>query len=111
MKKQINPTIKAHLVRGAFYLILLVAVCAIPFALAQRNTIKSARSAKVLQAARTAAKEKMGANTNIVRNGAPSCAPVSLTGVKSKPAVMPYDVRPAPVLPRTSQVPLNNSGP
>ena len=35
MKKQINPTIKAHLIRGAFYLLLLVAVCAIPFALAQ----------------------------------------------------------------------------
>jgi len=34
MKKQINPTIKAHLIRGAFYLLLLVAVCAIPFALA-----------------------------------------------------------------------------
>jgi hypothetical protein len=40
MKKQINPTIKAHLLRGAFYLLLLVAVCAIPFALAQRNAIK-----------------------------------------------------------------------
>src|SRR6188472_3540364 len=37
MKKQINPTIKAHLIRGAFYLILLVAVCAIPFALAARK--------------------------------------------------------------------------
>ena len=34
MKKQINPTIKAHLIRSAFYLLLLVAVCAIPFALA-----------------------------------------------------------------------------
>jgi hypothetical protein len=40
MKKQINPTIKAHLIRGAFYLLLLIAVCAIPFALAQRNAIK-----------------------------------------------------------------------
>src|SRR6476620_10615210 len=43
MKKQINPTIKAHLIRGAFYLLLLVAVCAIPFVLAQsraRGTIK-----------------------------------------------------------------------
>src|ERR1043166_9860366 len=40
MKKQINSTINAHLVRGAFYLLLLVAVCAIPFALAQRNTSK-----------------------------------------------------------------------
>src|SRR5882672_4251684 len=37
MKKQINPTIKAHLIRGAFYLLLLIAVCAIQFALAQRN--------------------------------------------------------------------------
>src|SRR3982751_1662515 len=39
MKKQINPTIKAHLIRGASYLLLLVAVCAIPFALAQRNPV------------------------------------------------------------------------
>jgi Kelch motif/Galactose oxidase, central domain len=40
MKKQINPTIKAHLIRSAFYVLLLLAVCVIPFALAQRNTIK-----------------------------------------------------------------------
>ena len=38
MKKQINPTIKAHLIRSAFYLLLLVAVCAIPFALAQSRS-------------------------------------------------------------------------
>src|SRR6266513_2087929 len=41
MKKQINPTIKAHLIRGAFYLLLLLAVCAIPFAMGQRNTKKN----------------------------------------------------------------------
>src|SRR5215813_4046283 len=35
MKKQINLAIKAHLIRGAFYLFLLFAVCAVPFALAQ----------------------------------------------------------------------------
>ena len=35
MKKQINPTIKAHLIRAAFYVLLLLAVCAIPFALAR----------------------------------------------------------------------------
>jgi hypothetical protein len=40
MKKQINPTIKAHLIRGAFYLLLLIGFCTIPFALAQRNAIK-----------------------------------------------------------------------
>ena len=43
MKKQINPTIKAHLIRGAFYLILLVAVCAIPFALAQSRSRATAK--------------------------------------------------------------------
>ena len=39
MKKQTSSTIKAHLLRGAFYLLLLLAVCAIPFALAQPNSI------------------------------------------------------------------------
>jgi N-acetylneuraminic acid mutarotase len=38
MKKQINPTIKAHLLRSGFYVLLLLAVCVIPFALAQRDT-------------------------------------------------------------------------
>src|SRR5438874_10237040 len=41
MKKQTNPNIKAHLVRGAFYLLLLMAVGVIPFALAQRAATKS----------------------------------------------------------------------
>ena len=40
MKKQINPNTKAHLIRSAFYVLLLLAVCVIPFALAQRNTPK-----------------------------------------------------------------------
>src|SRR5690348_13751593 len=38
MKKQIHPSIKAHLLRSVFYLLLLVAVCAIPFALAQSGS-------------------------------------------------------------------------
>ena len=37
MKKQINPSINAHLLRGAFFLLLLLAICVIPFALAQRG--------------------------------------------------------------------------
>src|SRR6266480_6569817 len=40
MKKQINPTIKGHLFGSAFYLLLLLAVCVIPFALGQRTTTK-----------------------------------------------------------------------
>ena len=40
MKKRIKPNIQAHLFQGAFYVLFLVAVCAIPFALAQRNATK-----------------------------------------------------------------------
>src|SRR5262249_36874705 len=43
MKKQINPTIKAHLIQSAFILLSLLAVCAIPFALAQRNSSKQSK--------------------------------------------------------------------
>jgi hypothetical protein len=42
MKKQINPTIKAHLLRSALFVPLLVAICAIPFALAQQASKKNA---------------------------------------------------------------------
>jgi subtilisin-like proprotein convertase family protein len=45
MNKQINPTIKAHLLRSAYYVLLLLAVCVIPFALAQRNSKVSKQSA------------------------------------------------------------------
>jgi N-acetylneuraminic acid mutarotase len=52
MKKQTNPTTKAHLIRGAFYLTLLIAICAIPFALAQSRsrgtTWQSKQSQKAL---------------------------------------------------------------
>ena len=41
MKKQINSTINAHLPRGACYLLLLLAVCAIP--LPWRNKDRSSR--------------------------------------------------------------------
>src|SRR5205823_4310764 len=34
------PTIKAQILRSAFILLSLVAICAIPFSLAQRNTTK-----------------------------------------------------------------------
>ena len=84
MKKQINPTIKAHLIRGAFYLLLLMAVCAIPFALAQRNATKRGVAHPVAKFA-------------------------SQSNADSR--FLPYDVRKAPSLPRTSQVPLKSSGP
>jgi hypothetical protein len=48
MKKQINPNTKAHLLRSGFYLILLVAVGVIPFALGQLATTKQNAAADPL---------------------------------------------------------------
>src|SRR5213592_4973141 len=56
MKKQINPSIKAQILRSAFILLLLVAVSAIPFALAQprsRGTAKRSVAASAIRADRT----------------------------------------------------------
>src|SRR6478735_12116994 len=55
MKKQTEQNIKAHLLRGAFYLLLLLAVCAIPFALGQsrsRGTAKRSVAASAIRADR-----------------------------------------------------------
>ncbi|HEX3587869.1 MAG TPA: hypothetical protein VH024_17850, partial [Candidatus Angelobacter sp.] len=56
MKKQINPSIKAQILRSAFILLSLVAVSAIPFALAQsrsRGTAKPSVAASAIRADRT----------------------------------------------------------
>lgn len=55
MKKQINSATKAHLIRSAFYLLLLLAICAIPFALAQRNADKRKQSTQFQKAPETQA--------------------------------------------------------
>src|SRR5437899_5287597 len=49
MKQQIKHSIKAYLIRGAFYLLLLIAVCTIPVALAQRNVAKQGMTKAVLK--------------------------------------------------------------
>src|SRR5919112_2061415 len=52
MKKQNNPSIKAHLIRSMLYVLLLVAICVIPFALAQLNaTSATASSATSIRSA------------------------------------------------------------
>ena len=116
MKKQINPNTKAHLIRSAFYVLLLLAVCVIPFALAQRNTIKRSAATKPRVAATKIAANK--AQLMAARERAKS-VPSSLIGKKqlaqqktaSDQAQLRYDVRRAPSLPRVSQVPLQTSGP
>ena len=88
MKKQKKQSIKAHLIRSAFYVILLVAVCVIPFALAQRNAM----------------------NRNVApatsRNFNPATAPSSNEAGQSQPTVssgaidVPFTVPPFPKEPQ-----------
>jgi hypothetical protein len=47
-EKPINPNVKVHLIRGALYFLLLLAVSLIPFALAQRTTAKGNRPATTI---------------------------------------------------------------
>ena len=95
MKKQINPTIKAHLIRGAFYLLLLLAVCAIPFALAQRNAAKRSVAKPSIQ-------PNVTANRDFSRATGPATLPAESGVVGKNPT--------GPTLPRTSQIPLASSG-
>ena len=89
MKKQINPTIKAHLIRGAFYLLLLVAVCAIPFALAQETSSSTQADATQAQAAPAKVQVTKAPPTKAQIDAASgkvfqSGAPGSLTGERSE---------------------------
>src|SRR6266542_4443683 len=97
MKKQINPTIKAQILRSAFILLSLVAICAIPFSLAQRNTTKRS-------VAKPAAKPNLALvpTATGMQGASPAGRPVS--------PQLPYDVRSAPTLPRMSDVPQTTSG-
>src|SRR5919106_6744776 len=94
MKKQINPTIKAHLLRGALYLLLLVAVCAIPFALAQRNKLSSTK-AQPTKAPPTKA-QAAAASGKVYQSGAAGA--LAGRAAPAKPSagqtMLPYDVRP-----------------
>ena len=104
MKKQINPTIKAHLLRGAFY--LLLAVCAIPFALAQsrsRGTFKQ-----------SVAKPNAPASMYLPQAGQSADgavrAPAPRSSISAPAATDISGARAAPKLPRTSLIPLPTSG-
>src|SRR5215467_8192070 len=65
MKKQINPHVQAHLLRGTFYVLLVVTACAIPFALAQRDTPKQS-IAKLGSAGRGLVEPRKALPANII---------------------------------------------
>ena len=53
MKKKINSNVKAQLIRGAFFLLLLSAMCVIPLAFAQRIPAKANRPANTITVTNT----------------------------------------------------------
>src|SRR5258705_9056868 len=118
MKKQINPTIKAYLIRGAFYLLLLLAVCAIPFALAQRNATR--RSVINSAAKIDASANKYMSQVSQRTDGAVSNQPLpnvshagqsQLPTKHSEPSVPVFSMPPAPKIPQvTLYDQLNNPG-
>ena len=101
MKNQTDLKIKAHLIRGAFYLLLLMAMCAIPFALAQRDTGKRTL-------VNSSAKEAVAANVY----AALAAPPYSGSGAQAQLPNISNNGQ-SQLLTRTeqSQVPTKTSGP
>ena len=114
MKKQINPTIKAHLIRGAFYLLLLLAVCAIPFALAQRNAAagKMSRMAPPSTRTITIPRNPDSAHLSAQAPDTSQAAQLQVPTKSSRPGIPVFSM---PALPKLPQVVLydqyNNNGP
>jgi hypothetical protein len=74
--------IKAHLLRGALYLLLLMGVSTIPFALAQRNTAERSDT-------RASPASAFPATSNAA--AAPSIAVSLIPSVPAEPAIILYD--------------------
>src|SRR5690349_3032166 len=53
VKANISSTTKTHLIRGAFYLLLLLGICVIPFALGERTTLTGNRPTDVITVTNT----------------------------------------------------------
>jgi len=106
MKTRSNATIKAHLIRGAFYLLLLIAVCAIPFALAQFSSRGTTRRGVANQASNA----NMAVKFAIASRASGAAQATKLSGAHPKAAsqsnagsrLLPYDVRGVPDVPTGS---------
>src|SRR4051812_34810751 len=117
MKKQINPTIKAHLIRGVFYLLLLVAVCAIPFALAQRNGAKQSAtnpSAKIGAAGKMNAVQNAPPSSGAIGAGAavtrlPNLSRIAQSQLAAKLSAASASLAPAPTLPNAKIIKKNSA--
>jgi hypothetical protein len=105
MKKQVHSTVKAHLIRSACYVLLLLAVCVIPFALAQRNTTERSvtaqtRAANKLQGAPNSDPAMPATDQSPLFQDLPSNRPAArLPKASSGPGVRPILIKPIPKFP------------
>ena len=93
MKKQIDSTIKAHLLRSASYLLLLFAVSAIPFALAQRDASNRSATHPAADGPRAAQSSTRAIDGRYV---APPQRPSAKIPSAINAAQLPKDVRAVP---------------
>ena len=117
MKKQTNPTIKAYLVRSGFYLMLLLAVCAIPFALAQSRSRGTTAAAKPNGVAKENPSHNAPAVTGAIGASAAQASDTSqaaqsqIPAKHSQPGVPVFRMPPPPKVPLvTLYDQLNNPG-
>jgi hypothetical protein len=105
MKKQVHPVIKAHVIRSACYVLLLLAVCVIPFALAQRNTTERSVTAQThaankLQGAPNSDPAMPATDQSLLFQDVPSNRPAAqLPKASSGPGVRPILIKPIPKFP------------
>src|SRR5262245_59267622 len=93
MKKQKNHTIKAHFIRSASYVLLLLAVCIIPFALAQRNNPANRSDAPA-----TNNNEGFNPSTAAAPAEANQMQPMASGPIRSPSLIPPYPKEPQVVL-------------
>ena len=96
MKKQNDRTIKAHFIRSASYVLLLLAVCIIPFALAQRSAnsrtvITNPATTQNLPFDRGAAPPAADVNVVPAMSSASSRVPLEIPPYPKAPQVILYD--------------------
>jgi hypothetical protein len=99
MKKQVHPTIKAHLIRSAFCVLLLLAVCVTPFALAQRNTTEQTLTAQMHAANKPVVSANQDAAVPVADQSLQNLPGSQLPKASSDPALPPILIKPIPKFP------------
>jgi hypothetical protein len=89
MTKQVHPTTKTHLIRSACYVLMLLAVCVIPFALAQQDTTQQSSDAAIRVTDQSMVSQDSRENVRVPR----------LPKASSDPGVRPILVKPIPKFP------------